>query len=1091
MSFTPAEERAAARLREIAAAADAERGGRPPPRRTLDDLILRMRRQIAVREGLSMEELARRAAAAESPASQAAIIAAFTGVPSAYSIEAAAAPPRAGPGPDGHTERPAAGAAAAAAVHAARAADGAEYLMAVARARAAVAPPPAQSVLTRRLFEGAAMAGLNAGIAAAAAERAAAAGPDGPAVAAADEVAALYGRARSRALHVAAALPPDVRAAIAASLPLPSRPVPRDGLVRRAVDIAVDRFGAAAGACLPVRAGLTAAAAAAIRAACPVPDHLVRSARTAAAADFGRRVIDVGRLELAAGWTAAYPMAGPLAAAFLSDLEAAVRPAVDLLAAARPRNDKGYEYARGTFADAAAAEQVDVGSTARYVEAMNEGRFAGDMWPGLELPGALYGGRRTCGQGAVLGHIGGPDHDEHAGEMRGKPGTMSCDGRPCRTCWTRWLKGEARSMATKLCAGMVRARLADGGAPGGKRTPVIHLVISLDPAESAAWASGPEERAHLRKAALDELTKHRGRFWAAAVVDHSYRFTEGLDSAHLSVHLHVLAIGWLDYRKNADRFLKYKDQPYEVRPMRQLDGTVIQRRYGRCRNMFVKHLSTLDTFADVEQVCLYILSHSTSSGRRLGETAGGEHAVRWFGALANGRTKVADVSRYEIGDLIKNSGAPVPEQITSLTIWKASASDEGDDTLSRVEPRHVWTGSGPDACAAALAEAAADTQRDHPASAKNGGVVVRGVIDQPDGSGPPVTLYEPCVPTEEDGLPADDYLILKVAGHSRPAAGQSAREAEVAAARAAAAIGEDGALAAIEGAADVAAAAEHVQVAAGMVVEAAAHTRADATEYVADMLGQARARLRTAAAVRARARARAAIGNIIPGVDGRRLSLVSADVDRAAARVAAAADLCIERSRGVVIQVNSRLEHLCTCGHRLEMVVWDPGGGADTPVLPSAVMTGLGMGVDPGPDGDGDAEAAAAGGWIGVPAAGWVPARDWMQARRAPYLPAWDRRTGALLLEDGVLVPSPEIGAMAPAMQGAVLWDELYSRLRADLTATRNVDAEGGLHYRVPREAIRAAVAAMHTRPPPAAAAAAAAASAAAGSGLGVAAAAQ
>ena len=205
------------------------------------------------------------------------------------------------------------------------------------------------------------------------------------------------------------------------------------------------------------------------------------------------------------------------------------------------------------------------------------------------------------------------------------------------------------------------------------------------------------------------------------MVDHSYRFTKGLGNANLSVHLHVLMIGWLNYQKNADRFLQFRDVPYTVRPMPQADGSVVERRYGRGRNVFIKHLSTVDTYDDVYGVCDYVLSHSTASARRLGETAGGEHTVRWIGALANGRTQVHDVSRFERGDLIENSGAALPAQIKSMTIWRASAPDKGDKTISRTDPRHVWTGSGPAECAEGLRAAGASHHRDHPALAKNGG----------------------------------------------------------------------------------------------------------------------------------------------------------------------------------------------------------------------------------------------------------------------------------------------------------------------------------------------------------------------------------
>lgn len=340
------------------------------------------------------------------------------------------------------------------------------------------------------------------------------------------------------------------------------------------------------------------------------------------------------------------------------------------------------------------------------------------MLPGRELPGSPFNGRRTCGLPTTLGHIG-DEASGHDGAVVLKRGEMSCDGRGCMRCRVRgWMGGEARGMARKLSGGVARARLADGGAAGGRRTPVLHIVISLPPEEHAAWAyGGPAERARIRKAALAELHR-RGRFWGGCYVDHDYRFAAELESMYLSPHTHVLVIGWIEYRTNAERFTEYRNKPLEVRPMRQGDQ-VVDRRYGRCRGVFIKHLSTPDTHDDIEFASSYTLSHSTASARRLGETAGGEHTVRWFGQLGNGRTQVVEVSRYERGELVAdelvpNSGAIVPAQIASQTVWRASATDEGNDTIPRAEPHHVFTERGHAACARGLRRAAAALHRDRP-----------------------------------------------------------------------------------------------------------------------------------------------------------------------------------------------------------------------------------------------------------------------------------------------------------------------------------------------------------------------------------------
>ena len=93
-----------------------------------------------------------------------------------------------------------------------------------------------------------------------------------------------------------------------------------------------------------------------------------------------------------------------------------------------------------------------------------------------------------------------------------------------------------------------------------------------------------------------------------------------------------------------------------------------------------------------------------------------------------------------------------------------------------------------------------------------------------------------------------------------------------------------------------------------------------------------------------------------------------------------------------------------------------------------------------------------------------------MKENRAPYLPAWDPDTRELVAESGVLTAAPHVGRLPAAMQGDVLWDVLYSQVRADMFAVRELDArEAGVYYRVTREMITERVRAMHARPPPAA----------------------
>ena len=905
-------------------------------------------------------------------------------------------------------------------------------------------------------------------------------------------------------------------------------------------------------------AAAAAERARAVRAACPAPADMVAAVRAAPVQDVGMRVVETAQFELAApgGAPAQAPggapfqapparptvsclgaagpractsaitvlmpaagtidgshlvcrrpvapptlpplyTAGPLALGLIDDLRAAVRPGVDLLALVRgrtrPRNDKDYEYARGTYAEQAASETVDISSTAKYIEAMLNGHLTKDMLAGMEFMGVMFEQRCNCGKPIPRGHKG-DKYSGYEGLVELKPGLTSCNMRGCRRDCVRWLDKEALRMKDKIVAGVQYLRTAAGGAAGGKRTPILSIVCSVQPELHEMWASGPAGRARIRDAMVAEMHR-RGRIEAWVEVDHSYRFKEDISGAYLSPHLHFLIVGWIDYETNAERFLKYKDVPYELRRMRMpaaasapdggdgrpaADGLTgltaarpacdaaggkrtIMRMYGLGRGMFLKHMSTIDTAEDVLYVCRYMLSHGTASSRRLGETSGGEHAARWGGAWANGRTQVVTASRYERGDLLVNARAQLPMRYTKLSIWHSAPSDEDDDTVSRADPRHVWTGSGNVECRVNLDLACADKQRDHPASAKNGGVKLVETYDYPDG--PPAIVVEAREPTPEDGLSPDDYLILEVQGHSRPEADRMAAGAAKQAADTYRALNQDRRAVHVPGAAaaDIAAATQLVQAAAQLSQLANRHADRGAVDPADGLRRQARAKLREV-----RGRLNAAVGCMYGNLHGLDLLGYADNVKKSERVVARALAISIEKSRRVVVRVNSRLDHLSSDGYRLETMVWDPGGAenaADLPALPSAIWEGLGMGAldddDSADDDDRPVDARRHCAWLRTSAAGWFTVREWMQRYAEPYPPAYDPITRRLVLDDGVLVPSPHIDQAPIETQRAAAWDVIYSQVRAHKRASRGVDAGP-----VTREDVRAYVATHCMRPP-------------------------
>ena len=194
-----------------------------------------------------------------------------------------------------------------------------------------------------------------------------------------------------------------------------------------------------------------------------------------------------------------------------------------------------------------------------------------------------------------------------------------------------------------------------------------------------------------------------------------------------------------------------------------------------------------------------------------------------------------------------------------------------------------------------------------------------------------------------------------------------------------------------------------------------------------------------------------------------------------------------------MLRVDSRIDHLCPLdGERICQVVWDPGGDpdGDPPVLPSVVVVGLGAGADgqavaepePEPEPEPD-DGATHDRWIITAAEGsyglgrahvdyrWRPALEWMKDNRRPRLPAWDAEAGEMIIEDGRTAPPPNMATMHEDVQRGIVWDMLYSHVRANLTAARE---RAGGSYRITRDMIIERTRAFHSSapvpPPPAAA---------------------
>ena len=125
------------------------------------------------------------------------------------------------------------------------------------------------------------------------------------------------------------------------------------------------------------------------------------------------------------------------------------------------------------------------------------------------------------------------------------------------------------------------------------------------------------------------------------IIDHPYRFSEGLDSARLSPHLHLIVTGWLD-------------------------GQIVKELYEKT-HWIVSNISNMETWMDCYSLSQYLLSHSAVFMKEEGKRSA-EHSIRYFGECHNKKFKVIDVLKHSITG---------KEQIDSVLLQRKEIEKKG------------------------------------------------------------------------------------------------------------------------------------------------------------------------------------------------------------------------------------------------------------------------------------------------------------------------------------------------------------------------------------------------------------------------------
>ena len=242
--------------------------------------------------------------------------------------------------------------------------------------------------------------------------------------------------------------------------------------------------------------------------------------------------------------------------------------------------------------------------------------FSKDFVSDIMLPAHVYNGKESCGKWKIAGCLQDHLHKEGGGYISKR--IMRCNNKGCRKCATSAIKREARAITNRL---MTFCNLKNNRKVYLKknRARILHHDVVSIPYNEQSLFLTKDGRKKLRSKALKILKQFD--IDGGVMIDHPYRFTEGLESARFSPHLHLIVTGWLD-------------------------GQLVKQVYEET-NWIIKNVSVLESFNDCYNLSKYLLSHSAVFMKQEGKRSS-EHSVRYFGECHNKKFKVQGVLKYSI-----------------------------------------------------------------------------------------------------------------------------------------------------------------------------------------------------------------------------------------------------------------------------------------------------------------------------------------------------------------------------------------------------------------------------------------------------------
>ena len=282
------------------------------------------------------------------------------------------------------------------------------------------------------------------------------------------------------------------------------------------------------------------------------------------------------------------------------------------------RNSISYDIDKEKTVDSDSLEftKDTKGGFYAYEKKNTSQHFSKDFVADIMLPAHVYNGKESCGKWKIKGCLESDLHANGGGYI--KKTIQHCNYKGCRKCATNSIQREAQSITNRL---MTFCNLKNNRKiylKENRSRILLHVVVSIPYEEHSLYLT-KDGRKKLRKKAISNLKLFDVD--GGVMIDHPYRFSEDLESARLSPHLHLIVTGWFD-------------------------GQKVKELYGKT-GWIIKNVSTMDTWKDCYSLSKYLLSHSAVFMKEEGKRSA-EHSVRYFGECHNKKFKVVDVLKHSI-----------------------------------------------------------------------------------------------------------------------------------------------------------------------------------------------------------------------------------------------------------------------------------------------------------------------------------------------------------------------------------------------------------------------------------------------------------